>query len=88
MATHSSILAWRIPRMTSLAGYSPSGHKELGMTEHMYSGAYHTITQPWFTYPSPSEQGLCVSLRAGAPFDSSLQPQHLPGTHNLYLMND
>ena len=29
MATHSSILAWRIP----LAGYSPWDHKELDMTE-------------------------------------------------------
>ena len=25
--THSSILAWRIPWMGSLAGYSPWGHK-------------------------------------------------------------
>ena len=27
MATHSSILAWRIPRTRSLAGYSPRGHR-------------------------------------------------------------
>ena len=34
MATHSSILAWRIPwTERSLAGYSPWGHKELDMTE-------------------------------------------------------
>ena len=30
-ATHSSILAWRIPR--SLAGYSPWGRKDLDKTE-------------------------------------------------------
>ena len=30
MATHSSILAWRIP--CSLVGYSPWGHKELDTT--------------------------------------------------------
>ena len=30
MATHSSILAWRIPRR-SLAGYNPRGHKESDM---------------------------------------------------------
>ena len=36
MATHSSILAWRIPhRPRSLAGYSPWGRKELGMTERL-----------------------------------------------------
>ena len=34
MATHSSILAWRIPWTEEfLAGYSPWGHKELDMTE-------------------------------------------------------
>ena len=33
MATHSGILAWRIPR--SLAGYSPWGPKELDTTEQL-----------------------------------------------------
>ena len=34
MATHSSILAWRIPWTEEfLAGYSPQGHKELDMTQ-------------------------------------------------------
>ena len=34
MATHSNILAWRIPMdKRSLAGYSLWGHKELDMTE-------------------------------------------------------
>ena len=33
MATHSSILAWRIPWTESLADYNPSVHKELGTTE-------------------------------------------------------
>ena len=28
MATHSSILAWRIPWTEGLEGYSPDGHKE------------------------------------------------------------
>ena len=32
-ATHSSILAWRIPWTESLVGYSPWGHKESDMTE-------------------------------------------------------
>ena len=32
MATHSSILAWRIP-WTKESGYSPWGHRELDMTE-------------------------------------------------------
>ena len=33
MATHSSILARRIPLQRSLAGYIPEGHKELDTTE-------------------------------------------------------
>ena len=35
MATHSSILAWRIPWTESLAGYSSWGHKESDMTEQL-----------------------------------------------------
>ena len=33
MATHSSILAWKIPQTEEPGGlYSPRGHKELDMT--------------------------------------------------------
>ena len=35
MATHSSILAWRIP-LRSLVVYSPQGRKELGTTEWLH----------------------------------------------------
>ena len=34
MATHSSILAWRIPK-TETGHYSPWGHKELNTTEQL-----------------------------------------------------
>ena len=34
MATHSSILAWEIPRQRRLVGYSPWGHRESDMAEH------------------------------------------------------
>ena len=33
MATHSSILAWRIPWTEELGGYRPWGHKESDTTE-------------------------------------------------------
>ena len=33
MATHSSILAWRIPWIEELESYSPRGYKESGTTE-------------------------------------------------------
>ena len=42
MATHSSILAWRIPQR-SLVGYNPWGRKESGMTEQL-STAHSTYT--------------------------------------------
>ena len=34
MATHSSILAWRIPWTEEPVGYSPWGCKELDATKH------------------------------------------------------
>ena len=37
MATHSSILAWEIPRTEELAGYSPWGRKESETTEWLNS---------------------------------------------------
>ena len=36
MATHSSILAWRIPWMGELGGLQSMGRKELGMTERLH----------------------------------------------------
>ena len=35
MATHSSIIAWRIPGQRGLVGYSPWGHKEPEMNEQL-----------------------------------------------------
>ena len=35
IATHSSILAWKIPGQRSLAGCSPWGGKESDMTEQL-----------------------------------------------------
>ena len=34
MATHSSVLAWRIPLTEEPGGYSPWGYRESDMTEH------------------------------------------------------
>ena len=43
MATHSSILAWKIPWQRSLVGYSPRGHKESDTTERLASN--NKVTQ-------------------------------------------
>ena len=45
MATHSSILAWKLHEQRSLAGYSPLGHKESDMTERLTHTHTHTHTQ-------------------------------------------
>ena len=37
MATHSSILAWKIPWRKSLVGYSPWGRKESDTTERLFT---------------------------------------------------
>ena len=37
IATHSSILAWRIPWMEELGGLQSTGRKELDMTEQLHS---------------------------------------------------
>ena len=36
MATHPSILAWRIPWKRSLVGYSPWSHKESDVTDYHF----------------------------------------------------
>ena len=36
MATHSSVLAWRIPRTEEPGGLQPWGHTELDTTEQLY----------------------------------------------------
>ena len=37
MATHSSILAWRIPWTEEPGGYSPWGHKETDTTAYTHT---------------------------------------------------
>ena len=48
-ATHSSILAWKIPWTEEPGGYSPWGHKESDVIEHVSTRIYTSIT-------------ICVSL--------------------------
>ena len=40
MATHSSILAWRIPWMEELSGLQSMGHKESDTTEQLHFHFY------------------------------------------------
>ena len=42
MATHSSLLACRIPRREAPEGYGPLGHRELAMTVTAEQACMHT----------------------------------------------
>ena len=45
MASHSSILAWKIPWTEELSELQSMGHEELDMTEHAHLRAHtHTLT--------------------------------------------
>ena len=52
MATHSSILAWKIHGQRRLAGFSPWGCKESDMTEH---ADYISRNSLGHTYQSSSQ---------------------------------
>ena len=47
IATHSSILAWKIPWTTSLVGYSPRGRTESDTTEQlsMHTGSEEYVSK-------------------------------------------
>ena len=50
MAPHSSVLAWRIPGMGSLVGYSPWGLEESDTTERLH---FHFHFPPPGDFPNP-----------------------------------
>ena len=54
MTTHFGILAWRIPWMRRLVGYSPWGQKESDMTEQL------TLSLSEFIYSLP-----CLPRKVG-----------------------
>ena len=58
MATHSSILAWRIPWMEDLGGLQSTGRKESDMTERLHfrfqESAFFTSCSGGFKRDGPS----------------------------------
>ena len=67
MATHSSILAWRIPWTEEPGGLQSTGSKESDTTERL-----HSLTQPHFL---KNILKLCAEMKTDLPFcpgDSSL----------------
>ena len=64
MATHSSILAWRIPWTEETGGYSPWGCKELDMNEQLtLSLSMLSKKEKQFSpFPNLREKAFSVSL--------------------------
>ena len=56
MATHSSILAWRIPWTEKPGGYSPQGGKELDTTERLHFH-FHPNSRKWRETKEPIGEG-------------------------------
>ena len=57
MATHSSILAWKMPWMDELVGYSTWGQKQQDMTERL-----HSLTQ--YTYIKYTQRTFLKEIRS------------------------
>ena len=80
MATHSSILAWKIPWTEGLVGYSPRGHKESDMSEwlHFHFGIWITVIQvkpwSWVTLPSTWMMNSKLQFQSVLTFSCSNYP--------------
>ena len=69
MATHSSILAWRIPWMEELGGLQSTGHKESDTTERLHSlsffydlnNAISSLKRLAQLFPGPKHLGMIIS---------------------------
>ena len=86
MATHSSILAWRIPWTEEAGGYSPRGCKESDTTEleatntHIHTHTHTELTTQLNIYAFVAPEELvfpAVEMCGPIAFNS----QHSPGIH-------
>ena len=66
IATHSSILAWRMPWTEDPGGYSPWGHKELDTTEQLRTRGMVCVC----VFP------IATSVRVGVPFSDFIWGQN------------
>ena len=67
MATHSSILAWRIPRTEEPGGLQSMGHKESDMTERLTQQRQVGLVGLWSLESSESELGFDPGLADCGP---------------------
>ena len=77
MATHFSILAWRIPWTEGMAGYNPQGLKESDTTEHTHTG--DNVCMLLYI-------NLCVCVHAGMHMYTHVQMKLLKNSYWLWLV--
>ena len=72
MASHSSILAWKIPWTEEPGGRRPRGHKESDVAEHTHTalGSSCRFCGGFLTRSSPVTEILPVFLQASTSFVS------------------
>ena len=78
MATHSSVLAWRIPGMGSLVGCRLWGHTELDTIKAMQQQQPHEL-ELFESHPSPGSGSIPTSLQ---PASTILAPNALFSLHS------
>ena len=81
MATHSNILAWRIPGQRSLVGHSPWGHKESDTTERLILCLFTLLHSGCLTYEE--SEHLIPQKREGfsTPTSNALTSAGCPAIH-------
>ena len=90
MATHSSLLASRIPWTEEPGGYSPRGCKESDVIEQLGTHACHSLSHsaPLSTHPSSSSWMILGILQVSAQRSSPplvyLCPELCPRCHGCY----
>ena len=85
MATHSSILAWRIPWTEKPGGlYSPWGHKELDMTKHKGErGAYYNYI---YIYKTEGQSSFSLHKRPNCKHPLDHQKSKTVPEKHLFLL--
>ena len=80
MATHFSILAWRIPWTKDLVGYSPWGHKESDTTERLHSHTLKQTNRQWLTIRRGHWENVTIGWSRAGPWQLEFShPLHLAG---------
>ena len=83
MATHSSILGWRIPWTEEPVDYRPWGRTELDMTEVTKSSTAHSSGTPEARGQKNKESHVCLTILLCAGDATQIRDRCAHGVHPL-----